>query len=136
MKPIEWLGDKLKILDQTRLPANPVFLETSRYLDVVTAIKELKVRGAPAIGVAAAYGIALGARNIKGRSKPEFRSQLDEIMESFAAARPTAVNLFHAIDRMKIAATKYDTIFQIKEFFLDEAKRIHAEEEIATKRLS
>src|SRR4030042_6750140 len=103
MKPIEGLGDKLKIMDQTRLPASTVFLETSRYSDVVTAIKELKVRGAPAIGVAAAYGIALGARNIKGRRKPEFRSQLDEIMESFAAARPTAVNLFHAIDRMKSA---------------------------------
>ncbi len=136
MKPIEWLGDKLKILDQTRLPASIVFLETSRHSDVVTAIKELKVRGAPAIGVAAAYGIALGARNIKGRSKPEFYKQLDEIMESFATARPTAVNLFHAIDRMKSAATKYDIIFQIKESLLDEAKRIHAEEETATERLS
>lgn len=136
MKPIEWLGDKLKLLDQTKLPGETVFLETSDYHQVVAAIKELKVRGAPAIGVATAYGIALGAKRIKGKSKGEFLSHLDEILQSFAAARPTAVNLFHAIDRMKQAVNKHRTIFQIKEALVDEAKRIHAGEEAATERLS
>lgn len=136
MKPVEWLGDRLRILDQTRLPSTTVFLETSRYREVVTAIKGLQVRGAPAIGVAAAYGIALGARDFKGRSKADFLSHLDEVLQSFAAARPTAVNLFHTIDRMKSAAARHDTIFQIKEALLDEAKRIHAEEETGTERLS
>jgi len=60
-QPIEWLGDRVKILDQTKLPREEVYLETSRYQDVAQAIKELKVRGAPAYGVAGAYGIAVGA---------------------------------------------------------------------------
>jgi methylthioribose-1-phosphate isomerase len=136
MKPIEWLDNRLKLLDQTKLPASVVFLETNNYNDVVTAIKELKVRGAPAIGVAAAYGIALGVRSYKGRSKVEFYRQLNDIMEAFAAARPTAVNLFHTINRMKTAARKQDIIFMIKESLLDEAKKIHAEEEASTERLS
>lgn len=136
MKPVEWLGDKLKIIDQTKLPGKTVFLEISDYQEVVTAIKELKVRGAPAIGVAAAYGIALGALNIKTKSKYEFISQLDEILQSFAAARPTAVNLFRAIDRMKQAASRHGNPAPIKQALIDEAKRIHAEEESATERLS
>lgn len=136
MKPIEWLGDRVKLLDQTKLPGETIFLETSDYGEVVAAIRELKVRGAPAIGVAAAYGIALGANKIKGKDKEEFLSHLDGILQSFAAARPTAVNLFHAVDRMKQAAKKHHTIFQIKEALVDEAKRIHAGEEAATERLS
>ncbi|MFC1905674.1 S-methyl-5-thioribose-1-phosphate isomerase, partial [Chloroflexota bacterium] len=136
MKPIEWLGDRLKILDQTRLPTEISFLEISDYREVITAIKELKVRGAPAIGVAAAYGIALGAKNIKGGSKEELLDRLDEIFQSFGAARPTAVNLFHAIEKMKSAASNHDTVFQIKEALIDEAKRIHTEEESATERIS
>ncbi len=136
MKPIEWLGEMLKLLDQTRLPGETVFLETSDYHEVVAAIRELKVRGAPAIGVAAAYGIALGASKLKNETKDDFLNHLDEILQSFAAARPTAVNLFHAIDRMKQAAKKHHTVFQIKEALIDEAKKIHAEEEAATGRLS
>ena len=136
MKAIEWLDDRLKILDQTMLPTDTAFLETSDYRAVVTAIKEMKVRGAPAIGVAAAYGIALGARNINSRNKKDFLDRLDEIMQRFATARPTAVNPFHAIEKMRIAAIKHDTVFQIKEALLDEAKRIHSEEEAATKRIS
>lgn len=136
MKPVEWLGDSLKIIDQTKLPGKTVFREISDYREVVVAIKELKVRGAPAIGVAAAYGIALGVLNIKTRSKNEFISQLEEILQSFAAARPTAVNLFRAIERMKQAAARHRDVAQIKQALIDEAKRIHAEEESATEHLS
>src|SRR4030042_1434946 len=124
MKPIEWLGDRFKSIDQTKLPGQTNFIETSDYREVVTAIKELKVRGAPAIGVAAAYGIALGALNIKAKSKNEFLGKLDEILQSFAAARPTAVNLFRAIDRMKSIAKKQGDIAQIRKALIDEAKRI------------
>ena len=135
MKPIEWLGNKLKIIDQTQLPGKIVFVELRDYTEVVAVIKELKVRGAPAIGVAAAYGIALGARNIKAETKAKFISQFDKILKSFTAARPTAVNLFRAIDRMKKAATAAD-FTTIKQSLIDEAKLIHAEEEAATERLS
>jgi methylthioribose-1-phosphate isomerase len=136
MKPIEWLGNKLKIIDQTQLPGKLAYLELRDYTDVVTAIKQMKVRGAPAIGVAAAYGIALGARNIKAKDKAEFLSQFDRILKAFAAARPTAVNLFRAIDRMKKAAEKAGDIPKTKQALIDEARRIHADEESATRRLS
>jgi methylthioribose-1-phosphate isomerase len=136
MKPVEWLDNKLKIIDQTQLPGKLVFIELHSYTEVVAAIKGLKVRGAPAIGVAAAYGIALGARDIKTENKAKFLSQLDKILQSFAAARPTAVNLFRAIDRMKKAAETTNNVPGIRQALIDEAKTIHAEEEAATRRLS
>lgn len=135
MKPIEWLGNKIKIIDQTQLPAKLVFTELRSYTEVVVAVKTLKVRGAPAIGVAVAYGIALGAQKIKARNKAGFLKKLSEISEAFATARPTAVNLFRAIDRMKKAAIIAD-FATIKQALIDEAKAIHADEEAATERLS
>ncbi len=136
MKPIEWLGNRLKIIDQTQLPGKLAFVELGDYTEVVAAIKVLKVRGAPAIGVAAAYGIALGAQNIKDDNKAKFLSQLDKILLAFSAARPTAVNLFRAIDRMKKVVETTGDVPKIKQALIDEAKRIHAEEEAAQERLS
>jgi methylthioribose-1-phosphate isomerase len=136
MKPIEWLGNKLKIIDQTQLPGKLAYLELRDYTDVVAAIKEMKVRGAPAIGVAAAYGIALGAQNIKAETKAKFITQFDKILQAFTAARPTAVNLFRAIDRMKKVVETTGDVQKIKQLLIDEAKRIHAEEETATRQLS
>jgi methylthioribose-1-phosphate isomerase len=136
MKPIEWLDNKLKIIDQTKLPGSTVFIEITDYLDVVEAIKELKVRGAPAIGVAAGYGIALGAHQIKTENKSTFQNHLDEILKTFAASRPTAVNLFRTIDRMKRVAANIEDPVKIARALTDEAKRIHSDEIEATKRLS
>ena len=135
MKPIEWLGNKIKIVDQTQLPGKLVFAELRSYAEVVAAIKGMKVRGAPAVGVATAYGIALGAQHIKAQNKAKFLSRLDKIVQTFAATRPTAVNLFRAIDRMKKAASAAD-FATIKQTLIDEAKAIHADEETATERLS
>jgi methylthioribose-1-phosphate isomerase len=135
MKPVEWLGNKLKIIDQTQLPGKVVFAELRNHAEVVTAIKEMKVRGAPAIGVAAAYGIALGAQNIKTTNKAEFLSHFDRILQAFSAARPTAVNLFRTIDRMKKVATTVD-VTTIKQALVAEAKAIHGDEEAAQERLS
>jgi len=136
IKAVEWLGNKLKIIDQTKLPQTTAFVELSDYHEVTAAIREMKVRGAPAIGIAAAYGIALGAQNIKPESKDRFISQLDQILQAFSAARPTAVNLFRTIDRMKKIASTTDDTPIIKQALIDEAKRIHSEEEAATERLS
>jgi methylthioribose-1-phosphate isomerase len=135
MKPVEWRDNKLKIIDQTQLPGKLAFAELRDYTQVIAAIKELKVRGAPAIGVAAAYGIALGAQRIKAESKASYLNELNKIMQAFAAARPTAANLFRSIDRMKKVATTGD-MPKIKQALIDEAKKIHAEEEAATERLS
>jgi len=134
--PVEFRDNKLVIIDQTQLPAKLAYLELRDYTDVVAAIKQMKVRGAPAIGVATAYGIALGAHNIKDDTKAKYLSQLDKIPKAFAAARPTAVNLFRAIDRMKKAADIAGDVPAIKQALIDEAKKIHAEEEAATRRLS
>jgi methylthioribose-1-phosphate isomerase len=136
MEPIKYLGNKLKIIDQTQLPGKLAFLELRNYTDVVAAIKQMKVRGAPAIGVAAAYGIALGAQNIKTDSKAKFLSQFDKILKAFVESRPTAVNLFRAIARMKKVAKTTGDVPSIKQALIDEAKKIHTEEEAATRRLS
>jgi methylthioribose-1-phosphate isomerase len=136
MKPVQFLGNKLKIIDQTQLPGKLAYLELRDYTEVVAAIKKMKVRGAPAIGVATAYGISLGARDIKAQTKAKFLSQFYKILKAFAAARPTAVNLFRAIDRMKQAAENAGDVPQIKQVLIDEASKIHAEEEAATRRLS
>jgi methylthioribose-1-phosphate isomerase len=134
-RTIEWLNGKLRILDQSKLPRKQTFIDLDNYQDVVLAIKEMRVRGAPAIGVAAAYGIALGASDIKTADKDEFLAQLNQVMQTFADSRPTAVNLFQAISRMKKAA-RGDGVTEIKKSLTNEAKRIHREEVTATKKLS
>lgn len=135
MKPVEWCKGKVRILDQTRLPWEEIYLELEDYQEVARAIKEMKVRGAPAIGVAAAYGIALGAQNIELENKSPFLAELEHIFQVFSSTRPTAVNLFKAVDRMK-AACDNEGIDEIKAALIAEASKIHAEEEEATKRLS
>jgi methylthioribose-1-phosphate isomerase len=132
---IEWLDDRLRIVDQSKLPHEQILADLDNYQDVVLAIKEMRIRGAPAIGVAAAYGIALGASGITTENKNEFLAQLHQVMQTFAASRPTAVNLFQAINRMKKAA-RGDGVAEIKNSLVNEAKRIHQEEVTATKQLS
>ncbi len=134
-RAIEWLDGKLRILDQSKLPGEQIFIDLNNYHDVVLAIKEMKIRGAPAIGVAAAYGIALGALGIKTTNKDEFLAQLSQVLKAFTASRPTAVNLFQAINRMRQAA-KGDGVTEMKNSLLNEAKRIHGEERTATRQLS
>jgi methylthioribose-1-phosphate isomerase len=134
-RAIEWLDGKIRILDQSRLPREQIFADLDNYQDVVLAIKEMRVRGAPAIGIAAAYGIALGASDIETVNKNEFLIQLNQVMQTFAASRPTAVNLFQAINRMQKAA-RGDGVAEIKNSLINEAKRIHKYEMTATELLS
>ena len=136
MKAIEWLGNRVRILDQTRLPREEVYLELSRYQDIASAITELKIRGAPAIGVAGAYGIALGALEIKAESRADFLERLRAISQTIADTRPTARNLFRAIDRMLKVTEAGGDIEQIKAALVNEAIEIQAEEAEATRKLS
>ncbi len=136
MKAIEWLGDKVRILDQTSLPREEVYLELSHYQDIASAITELKIRGAPAIGVAAAYGVALGALEIKAKSRDEFLEKLRGVSQALADTRPTARNLFRAINRMQQLAKAGENIEQIKTALVNEAIKIHNEEAEATRKLS
>jgi methylthioribose-1-phosphate isomerase len=134
-KAIEWLDGKLRMLDQSKLPWEQIFIDPDNYRDVVLAINEMRVRGAPAIGIAAAYGIALGGLSIKTANRDEFLVQLNQVMQAFASSRPTAVNLFQAIARMKEAA-RGDAVADIKRALVNEAKQLHQEEITATKQLS
>jgi len=134
--PIQWLGDRVRILDQTRLPQEEVYLELNHYQDMASAIKELKIRGAPAIGVCGSYALALGALKIETKSRDEFLEELRSITQAIAATRPTARNLFLSIDRMLQVAEAGQDVAQIKEALVSEAIKIHAEEAEATRKLS
>ena len=98
VRTVEWKKDRVVMLDQTLLPNREVYRIYKDPLDVVRAIRELVIRGAPAIGVAAAMGLALGAQRIGPKRFPQ---DFEKLCRQFAAARPTAVNLFWAIERMR-----------------------------------
>jgi len=136
LKAIEWLDDKLRILDQSKLPWEQSFVDLAGYQDVALAIKEMRIRGAPAIGVAAAYGIALGAQDIKTTDEDNFLNQLNQVMQTLATTRLTAVNLFQAINKMRKITAIGGNIPEVKEALIAQAKQIHQEEIEATKRLS
>ena len=103
-RTIEWRDNKVVMIDQTRLPGEEIYNEYSDYQGVAEAITGMVVRGAPAIGVAAAMGVALGARNIVADTFESFYRQLCNVCDVLARTRPTAVNLFWAIERMKRVA--------------------------------
>ncbi|MDT8322910.1 MAG: S-methyl-5-thioribose-1-phosphate isomerase [Bacteroidota bacterium] len=93
--------EALRFLDQTRLPAEEFVVETADYRRVLEAIRTLRIRGAPLIGIAAACGVALAARELLAASSPDSQAQLRAVCDEFAATRPTAVNLFWALDRLR-----------------------------------
>ncbi|MFC1928730.1 S-methyl-5-thioribose-1-phosphate isomerase [Chloroflexota bacterium] len=134
--PIEWLGNRVKILDQTRLPQEEVYLELTSYQDVASAIVELRIRGAPAIGVAGAYAVALGALEIESSSRDDFMEKLRQVSQTITATRPTAKNLFCAVERMERVAATVKEVGEIETALVQEAVKIHAEEAEATRKLS
>jgi len=98
---VEWKDGTVRLLDQSRLPGHVEVLDCRDYLTVADAIRKLRVRGAPAIGVTAAMGVALGAHTLPSDDPQEFMKSVMEICDYLATTRPTAVNLFWAIERMK-----------------------------------
>lgn len=99
LRPIWWDGSALQLLDQTLLPGELVWLQPTTLEEILLAIKELKVRGAPAIGIAGAFGLYLGMKREEGLPVPEFLHRLEEAGALLKASRPTAVNLAWAVDR-------------------------------------
>jgi methylthioribose-1-phosphate isomerase len=130
IKTLEWTDDGVRFIDQTKLPTQEVYVTCKTYEEVADAIKTMIVRGAPAIGVAAGMGIALGMRDAKAETLDELAPQFDEICKVIGATRPTAVNLFWAIRRMqdKFAQLRDRPVAEIKHEIVDEAKRMHAED--------
>jgi len=131
VKPILFENNVLKMIDQRLLPTEEVWLEYTDYQAVAEAIKTMVVRGAPAIGVAAAFGAAFGARDIIAGSFSEFEREFAAVCQVLAATRPTAVNLFWALERMQACARENASLAgaDLKERLLAEAVEIAAEDE-------
>jgi methylthioribose-1-phosphate isomerase len=129
-RTIEWRDNAVVMIDQTRLPGEEVYNTYTDFKSVAEAIKGMIIRGAPAIGVAAAMGIALGAREIIADTHESFFAQLDNVCDVMARTRPTAVNLFWAIERMKrvAEANRAKKLDQIREILKKEAISIEEED--------
>ena len=127
---LEWTDEGVVFIDQTKLPTEEIFVTCKNYEEVADAIRTMIVRGAPAIGVAAAMGVAIGARDLSDASLDEFRSGFDEVCRVIGGTRPTAVNLFWAIRRMQrvFEDNAGKPIPQIKSILIAEAKRMHIED--------
>ena len=136
--PVKWSDEGVLMLDQRLLPGETKWLTLKSYTEVAAGIKDMVVRGAPAIGVSAAYGIALAAKTFVGTSAADLEDEVDYASDVLGKTRPTAVNLFWAIDRMKrtFASAKADgkSVSEIKQILLADAKAIH-EEDIESQRL-
>jgi len=129
-QPIEWTERGVVMLDQRRLPAEEISYTYTSYRDVAQAIREMVIRGAPAIGVAAAMGIALGVLHSAAESVEALRPEFAEICDTMARTRPTAVDLFWAIERMKSRFAQLaaqSDLQKIKQGMVAEARQIHLE---------
>ena len=135
IRPIEWANGTLRLLDQTRLPSEEVIVEAHGYLEAVNAIKTMQVRGAPAIGVTAAYAVAMAARDLDITDKTAFMQRLEETGVIIKAARPTAVNLMWAVDRMVGIANSESDTNSIKQRLLTEAIAMEKEDEVINRQM-
>src|SRR5215218_7214807 len=136
--PVKWSDAGVEMLDQRLLPTEEKWLTLRTYNEVAAGIKDMVVRGAPAIGVSAAYGVALGAKQFVGTDVTDLEDEIDYICEVLGKTRPTAVNLFWALDRMKRTFRKAKddgkSVSEIKEILKVDAKAIH-DEDIESQRL-
>ena len=135
METLRWIGDsatgRLALIDQTRLPGECIEIELQTAEQVWEAIKTLRVRGAPAIGIAAAYGTVIGMQSADSSDVDSWFSQLEEVVDYLASSRPTAVNLFWALDRQRQVADrlrKSQSLAKVATALLDEARAIHEED--------
>ncbi|MBW7477805.1 S-methyl-5-thioribose-1-phosphate isomerase [Paenibacillus oenotherae] len=132
LQSVIWASEQLDLLDQRLLPEQVVYLPLVSVEDVWEAIRHLKVRGAPAIGIAAAYGVVLGSRHVEGDAA-QWLDAVNEAAARLATSRPTAVNLFWALDRMKARAAQFAadnlSLAGCKQALLDEAIAIQSEDE-------
>jgi len=130
IQTLEWTEFGVRFIDQTKLPTEETYVTCKTHQQVADVIRDMVVRGAPAIGVAAAMGIALGVKNSKAVSVAELKPEFDQICDVMGKTRPTAVNLFWAIGRMrdKFESLRVRPLAQIKQALIEEAQRMHAED--------
>lgn len=130
IKTLEWTDEGVRFIDQTKLPTEEVYVTCGTYQEVADAIRTMIVRGAPAIGVTAAMGVALGVRDSEADHVSELRRDFEQICDTIAETRPTAVNLFWGIQRMKdkFEAMSEFPVQQIKQALVTEAQRMYLED--------
>src|SRR5215467_12195070 len=130
IKTIDIAPDRVRLLDQRKLPLVEEYVDCRTYQEVAEAIRTMVVRGAPAIGVAAAGGIALGVQHVQSDAATERAAQFETICTAMARTRPTAVNLFWAIDRMRACAQQYQgaPLAEFQQAVLAEAQRLLQED--------
>src|SRR6266498_3329625 len=130
IQTLEWTDQGVRFIDQTKLPTEETYVNCKTYQEVADVIRNMVVRGAPAIGVAAAMGIALGVNNSKAESAGDLKRDFDQICDVIGQTRPTAVNLFWAIRRMqqKFETLRVRPVPQIRQSLVEEAQRMHAED--------
>jgi methylthioribose-1-phosphate isomerase len=130
IKTLEWTGDGVRFIDQTKLPTEEVYVTCKTYQEVASAIRDMVVRGAPAIGVAAAMGVALGIQQSSAKDEPSLQREFDQISTVIGETRPTAVNLFWAIRRMreKLSLLAGRPVPEIKTALVHEARQMYLED--------
>jgi methylthioribose-1-phosphate isomerase len=130
IKTLEWTSQGVRFIDQTRLPTEEVYVTCTTHQEVAAAIRDMVVRGAPAIGVAAAMGIALGVKHSRAQDVATLRTEIGQICRTMGETRPTAVNLFWAIRRMqqKFESVAHQGVQQIKITLADEAQQMLVED--------
>src|SRR5271154_6807638 len=130
IQTLEWTERGVVFIDQTKLPTEEVYVTCTTHQQVADVIRNMVVRGAPAIGVAAAMGVALGVKNSKAENGADLKKDFDQICEAIRQTRPTAVNLFWAIRRMteKFESLRIRPIAQIQQALIEESQRMHAED--------
>jgi methylthioribose-1-phosphate isomerase len=130
IQTLEWTDAGVRFIDQTKLPTEESYVTCTTYQQVADVIRNMVVRGAPAIGVSAAMGIALGVKNSSAKNIGELKKDLDQICQVIGETRPTAANLFWAIRRMqdKFETLRVRPLAQIKQALIEEAQRMHAED--------
>ncbi|MCL5961020.1 MAG: S-methyl-5-thioribose-1-phosphate isomerase [Chloroflexi bacterium] len=137
MKTIEWDRGLVRLIDQTKLPGEWSVIKVSGYQDMARAIREMKIRGAPALGVAAAMGVALGLQGSRAQSVRELLDELGQITETLRSTRPTAVNLVWGLERVKGVALEYAPkgVQAIVEAVVREAQLMGEEDEATNRKL-
>jgi methylthioribose-1-phosphate isomerase len=132
IRTLYWTDEGVVMIDQRRLPTEEVYPVFRTYEEVAQAIKDMVIRGAPAIGVAAAMGIALGARDIRAEDPAQFEREFEQICAVLGATRPTAVNLFWAIERMRVLYRRLTRdgrgLPEVRARLIEEAQRLHDED--------
>jgi len=130
IQTLEWTDSGVRFIDQTKLPTEETYILCKTHQQVADVIRNMVVRGAPAIGVAAAMGIALGVKNSKAETVGELKAEFDEISDVLSKSRPTAVNLFWAIARMRdrFESLRIRPVPEIKQTLIEEARGMHAED--------